>query len=110
MSSSIESPPSELNSKNEKEFSDEIFDKHQRFNLRKLKMAPLKRDHSRSVDLGKYEAFKKGSATAAGLKNNKETALAQESGSQSYSDLSNHEELGFQEVKVEVTQSPEDQL
>jgi hypothetical protein len=47
------------------------------------------------VDLGKYEAFKKGSATAAGLKNNKENALAQESASQSYSDLSHNHDIGF---------------
>jgi hypothetical protein len=79
MSSSIESPPSELNAKEERDQSDEVFDKHQRFNLRKLKMAPLKADHSRSVDLAGQEETKKVSATATALKNNKHSHLAQES-------------------------------
>jgi hypothetical protein len=74
-----------LNAGDDKDISGEVFDKHQRFNLRKLKMAPLKKDHSRSLDLGKLEAMRKVSATAAGLKNNKAATLAQESGPSSHS-------------------------
>lgn len=58
-------------------------------------MPPLKRDHSRSVDLGRQDAAKKASATAPGLKNNKPSLLAQESGSSSQSDKSPEQRLGF---------------
>ena len=35
------------------QISDSNIDKHQRFNLRKLNLPPLKRDHSRSLDLSR---------------------------------------------------------
>lgn len=53
MSSGLESPSSDLNKDmSGKDPTDEIFDKHQRFNLRKVNLPPLRRDHSRSLDLG----------------------------------------------------------
>jgi hypothetical protein len=49
-------------------------------------MNPLKRDHSRSLDLDRKESLKRSSATAAGLKNNKPSHLIQESASNSMSE------------------------
>lgn len=40
----------------QKDGQDEPFDKHQRFNLRKLNMAPLNRDHYRAADMVVSEA------------------------------------------------------
>lgn len=82
MSSGLESPASELNKDmSGKEHTDEIFNKHQRFNLRKVNLPPLRKDHSRSVETGlvnKQQNRGFSSATAAALKINKECEINEE--------------------------------
>jgi hypothetical protein len=73
-------------------------------------MAPLKADHSRSVDLGRHEETKKLSATATALKNNKPSHLAQESDSNSLSYTNSLHEEHFQDIMQIVVQSPKQEL